>query len=148
VKIINLSQDLELIINTGFEDIINSSLVLKLLNVYSILFLNGKNPGGCTTCHRDMYRKLQLEGKQTLNLYSQVMERTNKPKWKGVKYLPQTANHYNSDTLTDAQALDLLEKKFLKETDFEVLPVKYWENNQNPPATEQLENKPKKTKKK
>jgi hypothetical protein len=149
VKIENLNQDLELIINTRIEDILNSVLVLKLLNVYSILFLNGKDPGNCSKCHRDIYRKLQNEGKKQLILYSQVMERTNKPKWKGVKYLPQTASHYNSDTITDAQALDLLERKFLKESDFETLPLKYWENNQNPPTIEPTEeNKPKKNKKK
>lgn len=57
--------------------------------------------------------------------YEKAKERTCKPAWKGLKYLPQEAKHFNSELLTDEQAVTLLQRGHLKETDFIKLPEGY-----------------------
>lgn len=48
--------------------------------------------------------------------------RTCQPAWKGLKYIPMAARHFSSRLITDEEAKMLLEKGFLKESDFRVLP--------------------------
>jgi len=56
--------------------------------------------------------------------FDEAKTRTCKPAWKGLKYIPPTARHWNSELVTDKEAEYLLEKGYVKPTDFEVLPAK------------------------
>lgn len=48
-------------------------------------------------------------------------ERTCKPKWRGLRFID--GNHYSNESITDEQAIKLLKKGSLKESDFKVLPA-------------------------
>lgn len=110
------------IINKSFEEVSASSLILKMLDCYSKLYLNGKQPSTCGRCHRDYYITLKKNGMELAKKYEEAKNRTCKPAWTGLKYIPATARHWDDNLLTDKEAEYLLEKHFLKESDFEVLP--------------------------
>lgn len=54
--------------------------------------------------------------------FEQAKNRTCKPAWNGNKYINATARHWNSDFITDDDAIMLLDKGFLNESDFKILP--------------------------
>jgi hypothetical protein len=115
-------EDVREVINTPFEVVNSTSLVLKLLNSYSKLYLNGAQPGGCSLCIRDYYNKLLRTGMDLALKYEEAKNRTCKPAWNGLKYIPSTARHWNSELITDSDAKYLLSESHLKESDFEILP--------------------------
>ncbi len=51
------------------------------------------------------------------------MERTNKPNWKGLRFI--WGDFYSDELLTDEQAISLLNNKGLSESDFAKLPEGY-----------------------
>jgi len=51
-----------------------------------------------------------------------VKTRVCRPKWKGLKFIPKLARHFNDEWITDAEATSLLDAGFLKPEDFTVLP--------------------------
>jgi hypothetical protein len=114
--------DVKEILSKSVEDVINSALSSKLLKCYSQLYKNGNLVHGCKSSQRNYYHQLTKNGIEMAEKYESSKLRTCKPAWNGLKYLPPMAKHYNSKLITDEQAKDLLQKGFLKETDFEILP--------------------------
>lgn len=55
-------------------------------------------------------------------LMEEVKARTLVPKFSGRRYVHAINSHIDSAMLTDKQAIDLLKKKVLRESDFETLP--------------------------
>ena len=113
------------VINATFEEVNSSSLVLKLLDAYSKLFAHGAQLGGCSLCLRDYYNELKLKGLEMAEHYEKVQARTCKPAWVGNWYLSLAKRHYNSEWITDEEAINLLRQGILKEADFETLPEEY-----------------------
>ncbi len=120
-----LINDLEDILSKTVEEVINSSLSLKLLNLYSKLYLNGEQPRWCASCQRDYYSQLQREGHLKIKEMEEIEKRTCVPAWNGLKYIHKAGRHYNNEIITDTQAIDLLERGFLTEQDFTKLPEGY-----------------------
>lgn len=119
--------DLEEIISKDFEDIYTSSLSLKLLNIYSKLYLNGKQPRYCKASQLKYWQILCHEGLKKIK----EME-NNKPTFKinriGLMYVGKPfCRHYNLQSMSDKDATDLLQKGFLQEKDFSKLPDLYKE---------------------
>ena len=52
-------------------------------------------------------------------------KKTCKVKWKGNRYISKEARHFNDQSITDKEAIDLLKKKHLNESDFITLPEDY-----------------------
>jgi hypothetical protein len=115
------------VIDNTFEEVSASSLILKLLDAYSKLYLNGNAPGTCGKCHRDFYIKLKQNGMELAKKYDEAKKRTCQPAWNGLKYIPGTARHWDSELLTDKEAEYLLINDFLTEKDFKELPESYRE---------------------
>lgn len=113
------------VISKSFEEVAASSLILKLINCYSKLYLNGSQPSGCTKCLRTYYQELKKTGMELAQKFEDVKNRTCKPNWNGLRYIPATARHWNNELVSDKEAEMLLEKGWLKESDFEVLPAGY-----------------------
>lgn len=113
------------VINKSFEEVSASSLILTLLNCYSKLYLNGADPGTCGKCHQDFYIQLKKNGMELAKLYEEAKNRTCKPAWSGLKYIPATARHWNDELITDKDAVYLLDNGFCKASDFETLPEGY-----------------------
>ena len=67
--------------------------------------------------------ELSRTGIQLATKYDTKMERTNKPNWDGLRYI--WGDFYSNDTLTDEQAITLLNNKGLSEKDFAALPEGY-----------------------
>ena len=110
-----------------FDDLQNDKRVLLFLRIYSTLYLNGKSPGTCGKCQRDFYIQLQKNGIKMAINYEEIKNRTCEPNWDGLKYIHVTARDWNDKNLTDKDAVYLLEKGYLKESDFKILPIEYLE---------------------
>jgi hypothetical protein len=110
------------------EEIISSADTIKLLNCYSVLYLNGGQPRWCARSQREYYTEIQKTGLIMAEKYEQAKVRTCKPAFKGLRLVAHPKNghyHINAETLTDAQAMDLLRLDILKEDQFEKLPDAY-----------------------
>lgn len=116
---------LQKILSTSIEEVVASSLVLDLIDLYSKLYLNGSNPGGCEKCLRTAYNELMKTGMEKIKQLEEIKSRTCKPAWNGLKYINATARHWNSDLITDNEAIKLLEAGHLKKVDFEILPFDF-----------------------
>lgn len=55
----------------------------------------------------------------------EITKKTCIVKWNGNRYISKQARHFNSENITDVQALDLLKKGHLSENDFKELPEDY-----------------------
>lgn len=105
------------------EVIASPVLIMQLLSVYSVLYLNGANPGTCGKCHKDYFYKLKSNGMERAKEYDEAKNRTCQPKWKGLKFINKpVCRHFNNELITDAQAISLLDAGFLKPEDFIKLP--------------------------
>ena len=121
----NLIDIVSKILAHDFGEVSASPLIADMLSAYSKLYLNGTQPRLCGKCHRQYYEQLKLDGMKKAELYEKAKNRTCKPAWKGLKYINKLAKHFNNELLTDEQAVDLLNKGHLKESDFFVLPNGY-----------------------
>ena len=117
----------KLILNSDISVVLKSAeLSLSLLKCYSILYLNNGQPRVCERSQRAYYSQLQKSGIMKASKQEEINNRTLKPSFKGLKYIPQPfCKHINSDYLTDADAIELLNAKALRESDFQVLPEGY-----------------------
>jgi len=112
----------------SYQDIISNPEALRsLLQLASVLLLNGGNPSLCESCIRDYYQKI-LANFETLKTNYMDNKRTNIPAWKGIKYVKGA--FFNSDTITDLQAINALKNGYLSEFDFDKLPEGYNEQEQ------------------
>ncbi len=112
-----LDRDISVVLKSG-------DLSLSLLKCYSILYLGGGQPRTCEKQQRKYYSQLQKDGIMKAELQKEIDNRTCKPIFKGLKYLPMPyCKHISAATLTDKDAVDLLKKKILKESDFAKLPT-------------------------
>jgi len=118
------------LLNKEFEEIVSSSDSLKLLRVYSKLYLHGGQPKTCTDSQRSYFIQLQINGIMKAEEFEQLNKRTCKPKWVGLKFIPSQGRHFSNEFITDLQATTLLQKGILKESDFEKLPALYLEEKE------------------
>lgn len=123
------------ILSMDVEEVIASSHSLELLKIYSLLYLNGGQPRTCSRSQRAYFLELQTTGLDKAAKYNTIMERTNKPNWKGLRFI--WGDHYSNETLTDEQAIKLLKNGGLRESDFEKLPEAYL-NEPKPETWEQV----------
>lgn len=119
---LTMTEQVREVLDKSFEEVQASSFILNLLSIYSKLYLNGGQPGTCGACHRDYYNQLKSNGMELAKAYEEAKNRTCKPAWNGLIYIRDTARHWNSELLTDKEAINLLEKGFLKSSDFTTLP--------------------------
>ena len=120
-----LINDVNELLNHDCGEIINSPLVMKLLTVYSQLYLNGRPPKLCGKCHEKYYNQLKINGMEKAELLEKAKNRTCEPFWNGNKYIPKMARHYSNLYITDKEAIRLLNEGHLKENDFTKLPDGY-----------------------
>ena len=105
------------------EVFIKTSASLRLLKMYSMLYLNGSQPRTCEKSIRNYYNELKTTGKMKAEQMEEVQNRTNVPNWEGLRYIH--GDHYSNLYITDRQAINLLTLGLLNETDFKVLPKEY-----------------------
>ncbi len=141
------------VLGSDVGEVLSSPLLLKLLSAYSALYLNGGNPSYCGDCHRKYYYQLKKDGLMKAQEYDAAQNRTCEPAWRGLMFIHKLARHYNSELLTDEQAIKLLQAGHLKESDFKKLPEGYKTVTKEDTAPEAKEDvkktvkaKPKKTK--
>jgi len=116
------------IINKEFEEVYSSSLSLKLLNIYSKIYLDGAQPNYCKAAQQSYYNLLQSEGLQKAKIMDEILKSTHKTNVKGLMYIGKPfCRHFDLENLTDKQATDLLQSGWLKENQFDKLPELYKE---------------------
>ena len=105
----------------GKEEVLTNPM--ELLIIYSTLYLNGGQPNWCKKSIERYYEELKLTGLKKAKVMESKVNRTCKPKWKGLRYI--WGDFYSDETITDEQAIKLLKSKGLQELEFEVLPEGY-----------------------
>ena len=103
-----------------FEALIASEKVMDFLSLYSFLYLNNSAPSNCVTCMRGYYNQLLKEGDERLKLIMEAKKRTLIPNWEGLRYI--RGAFYDSQTITDEQAINSIKQGFLRESHFKKLP--------------------------
>ena len=116
--------DIEEILSKTVKEVIGSPLSLKLLKVYSTLYLGGGQPRWCERSQTSYYNQLAIDGikkaRQMEN--SGVLERTCELKPDMLIYVASMAMHITKSNITDWIACEGLTKGFLKESQFVKLP--------------------------
>lgn len=123
------------------EILSDGELLRSLLILASALLLNDGAPALCNSCIAEYYQKIVANFDELYKNYNDMKQRICKPKWVGIKYVKGA--FYNSDTITDEQAISALKNGYLTEKDFEVLP-----NEKKEESIELIEDKPKEVKRK
>jgi hypothetical protein len=118
----DIRDEIKTILAHTVEEVIASQLSMSLLRCYSTLYLCGGQPRTCSNSQKLYYKQLSDNGMQLAEKLLKAKNRVCKPAWKGNKYVPKNARFYNSDLITDDEAIDLLNRGFLTEKDFTVLP--------------------------
>ena len=121
-------EDVELILATPCETVINTDLTLKLLRCYSKLYLGGEQPRWCARSQREYYRKLKLNGLEMATLYENAKDRTFKINYKGILHISSPkigVLTLNCELIGDEMAIDFLNKGIFQEENFTVLPKNY-----------------------
>lgn len=109
----------------GPEKTINDpSLLLPMLKIYSFLYLDGKAPSGCGKVQRDYWNTLCIRNdiNKLIDNMKKIIERTNVPAWKNIKFFSKLGKHVNANLLTDEDAIKYLEAGYLSKEDFIKLP--------------------------
>ena len=119
----SLKEDIELIISKDVEEVVNTSLVLTLLKVYSILYLGGSQPRACGQCQRGYYAEIKSNGLKKLEIMKDSIERTCELKTNNLIYISALHNHVSNINITDQMAIQCLKNGWLKEADFAKLPI-------------------------
>lgn len=104
------------------DEVISSQTSLDLIYCYSTLYLNGANCGTCEKSLREYYNEIERTGLTMAENYDNIKNRKCKPSWTGNKYVPKAAKHFNSERLTDSEAIDLIRRGILLTSDFAILP--------------------------
>jgi len=117
-----LPELVEEILSYDVGEVIASPLSLKLISVYSQLYLNGRQPRWCGECQKKYYYQLKKDGMKKAEHAEKAKNRTCQPAWNGLKFIPQLAKHFNSALITDDEAIKLLNEGHLQESNFVKLP--------------------------
>lgn len=121
-----MKDKVEEILNNDVEVVLQSpQLLLSLLQCYSKLYLFGASPRMCSKCQRGYYSQLKKDGIMKAEKFEEIKNRTCKPKWNGLCYVSKAGKHFASEYITDKEAIDALNKGFLFEKQFDVLPEGY-----------------------
>jgi hypothetical protein len=110
------------ILRHSLREIVGSPLILEFLNIYSSLYLNGGPPATCEACIRKYWMELNKNGLQMAEKVDQIKNRTLKPAWNGLLWIPKAARHFDSERITDEEACSCLLDGQLREVNFEKLP--------------------------
>ena len=113
-------EKLNIVKSMTFEALIASEKVMDFLSLYSFLYLNNSAPSNCVTCMRGYYNQLLKEGDERLKLIMEAKKRTLIPNWEGLRYI--RGAFYDSQTITDEQAINSIKQGFLRESHFKKLP--------------------------
>ncbi len=107
----------------GFAELIkNGELTLFLLEIYSKLYANGSQVSTCEKNLKKYYEQIKIDVMAKLEKYKDVEIRTCVPNWSGNIFIAATCRHWNSDLITDADAIYLLKNKYLDESYFKIIP--------------------------
>jgi len=123
-----MKKDLEILLKMDIKDIIKSpEHSIKLLKIYSVLFLGGGQPRTCSKSQEKYFLELKKNGMQKVT-------KKHILSFEGRRYIPGLFEdgiliaghlHIDSKYTTDAKALELLNNGLLSVKDFQVLPDGY-----------------------
>jgi len=114
-----------------FDDLKKSPDIMLLLSLYSKLYMRGSNPGGCESCHKQYYHEICLTGIERAKQYEAMEKRTLTPNWNGIKYV--RGAFYDSEMISDEQALDALINEGLTDNHFKKLPDAWLQKSEPKP---------------
>lgn len=118
------------LLSRSIEEIISSSDSIDLIRCYSQIYQNGAQCGWCSASQNRYYKRLKQDGIIMAQKYEEIKKRTCVPAWKGNRYVPATGKHWNSEFITDEDAIYLLTEGHITEEKFTKLPEGYSvENN-------------------
>lgn len=123
---IDIRSNIQQIVEAPFDSLKkDGALTLLLLKTYAYLYLGKSAPNFCERCLKNYYNTIKMNGLERLKLIEEVEKRTCKPSFKGLQYFHGAHKHINPDWLTDAEALDYLNRGIMLPEHFEILPNGY-----------------------
>jgi len=124
----DLAERVNILLSKNPEDVISSGNTQEIRDIYSALF-KCNTLRTCDNSARQYFFEIYLSHKQKLKEMEEIKARTCKPNWgkgctdnNGLKFIHAEGNHYSSLHITDTQAISLLNRGLLNESDFDVLP--------------------------
>lgn len=128
------------IFQTDIEIVLkDQALLMRLLKLYSTIYLNGSAPRMCERSIRSYYLKLANYNFENMK----NLKQTFKAAFVGLRFIPGIMKngkmviihrHIDPKYLSDNEAIELLISGALKESDFEILPEEYGNKNTKEPA--------------
>lgn len=113
------------LLSHSIDEVLSTSLVLDLMKIMSIIKYNGANPPSCSKCLREFYSQLFKITNEQIENMNKIKKRTLKPAWSGNKYKSKAARHFNSNLITDEEAIEYLYLGIFQESEFLTLPENY-----------------------
>lgn len=127
----DLTERVNNLLSNNPEAIIASGNTQEIRDIYGILF-RCSNLRTCDNSARQYFYEIYLNRKQKIKEMEEIEARTCIPNWgkgctnnNGLKYIHSEGTHYSSLYITDSQAVSLLTRGLLNESDFDVLPDGY-----------------------
>lgn len=114
--------DIQEILSKDVKEVINSPLSIKLLKIYSTIYLGGAQPRWCAKSQTSYYNQIAIDGIKKLNAMKDILNRTCELKPDMMIFSSQLAIHITNANITDRIACEGLTKGFLKESQFIKLP--------------------------
>ena len=124
--------EIELILSKTAKEVINTPLSLKLLKIYSILYLGGGQPRWCERSQTNYYNQLKINGLKKYKEMENTGALTKTCQLRGdiMIYVSAWAMHVTHTNITDQLACEGLTKGYLKETQFVKLPENWLNRNE------------------
>jgi hypothetical protein len=116
--------EIKLILQTDLKEVIKSPLSLKLLKIYSLLYLGGGQPRCCERSQTRYYNQLQVDGIAKFKAMNpDLFTKTCELKADILIYISDLASHVTNANITDSIAIEGLKKGWFKESQFVKLPM-------------------------
>lgn len=116
--------DINEILSKDVKEVINSPLSIKLLKIYSALYLGGGQPRWCEKSQTSYYNQIAIDGiKKASEMNKEIIERTCELKSDIQIYVSSLGMHIMNSNITDKIAIEGLKKGYLKESNFVKLPI-------------------------
>ena len=130
--------EIQEILSKDVKEVISSPLSLKLLKIYSTLYLGGAQPRWCEKSQTSYYNQLAVNGLQKAKTMSEILERTCQIKEDSCVFITDLQQHITNGNITDWIACEGLTKGWFKESLFIKLPD-CWLNKDEPKSKSKTE---------
>lgn len=119
-------EKLDIILSSSDSELLNGSLVMDVMKLFSIIKYSGGQPPFCSKCLKEFITEIRNTKKeiliQKIMATQDIKQRKCVPAWDGNRFFTKAQRHYNSKLITDAEAVIGLKNGTFTKDHFKVLP--------------------------